>query len=98
MSETTIALGQQIRFLRQQKGWTQEVLAEKADLHVSYIIALEQGKKSATVDSLKKLAEGFGITLAELFAFDSVATTQEDYQISALMQEYTLKIKSILVK
>lgn len=98
MSETTIALGKQIRLMRQQREWTQEKLAEKADLHVSYVIALEKGKKSATVDTLKKLAGGFEVSLAELFSFDSMAKTAEEYEVAALLQEYTTKVTSIIKK
>ena len=40
MSEITIALGKKIRSLRQARNWTQEQLAEYAELHVSYIVLL----------------------------------------------------------
>ena len=40
MSDITVALGKKIRSLRQARGWTQEQLAEYADLHVSYICLL----------------------------------------------------------
>ena len=48
MSEITIALGKKIRPLRQSRGWTQEMLAEYADLHVSYVVLLEKGSSRAT--------------------------------------------------
>lgn len=66
MSEITIALGKRIRMLRRARGWTQEQLAEYADLHVSYIVLLEKGANRATIDTLYKLARAFGVSLAEL--------------------------------
>lgn len=72
MSQTTIQLGNRIRRLRQARDWSQEQLAEYADLSLSYIALLEKGRKSATVDTSAKLAHAFGITLAELFTFSGV--------------------------
>lgn len=66
MSQTTIQLGNRIRRLRQARDWSQEQLAEYADLSLSYIALLEKGRKSATVDTSAKLAHAFGITLAEM--------------------------------
>lgn len=89
-------LGEHIRSIRRQRDWTQEYLAEQAGLHVTYIISLEKGKKSASVDTLKKISDAFCITLPDLFAFDSIGETTKDKKISALMQEYTEKLKRII--
>lgn len=43
MSQTTIQLGNRIRRLRQARDWSQEQLAEYADLSLSYIALLENG-------------------------------------------------------
>lgn len=59
MSDITVALGKKIRSLRQARGWTQEQLAEYADLHVSYIVLLEKGANRATIETLEKLANAF---------------------------------------
>lgn len=98
MSEITTALGQQIKKLRLQNNWTQEKLAEAADLHVSYVIALEKGSKSASVDTLKKISIAFGISLPELFSFDAGTQTAEDREVTALVQEYTGKLMKIIKK
>ena len=66
MSDITIALGKRIRSLRQSKGWTQEQLAEYADLHVSYIVLLEKGANRATIETLDKLSKAFGLSIADL--------------------------------
>ena len=66
MSDITVALGKKIRSLRQAHGWTQENLAEYADLHVSYIVLLEKGSNRATIETLDKLAKAFGISISDL--------------------------------
>ena len=43
LSQTTIQLGNRIRRLRQARDWSQEQLAEYADLSLSYIALLEKG-------------------------------------------------------
>ena len=49
------------------KGWTQEVLAEKADLDRSYIAGIEAGIRNPSVKAVAKLARGLGVTLSGLF-------------------------------
>lgn len=64
------ALGARVRRLREAKSWTQEVLAERADLDRSYIAGIEAGLRNPSVKAAAKLARGLGVTLSELF--DSV--------------------------
>lgn len=49
-------IGDRIRAYRNQKGWSQEYLAEKADVHHTYIGQLERGEKNATIESISKIA------------------------------------------
>ena len=39
-------IGDRIRAYRNQKGWSQEYLAEKADVHHTYIGQLERSEKT----------------------------------------------------
>ena len=50
-------IGDRIRAYRNQKGWSQEYLAEKAEVHHTYIGQLERGEKNATIESISKIAE-----------------------------------------
>lgn len=59
-----------LRQLRQQKGWTQEELAEYADLAVRQVQYLESSDPSpAKIDTLEKLAKAFKISLSNLLNF-----------------------------
>lgn len=60
-------LGKNIAYYRQQKGWSQEILAEKVDLSREYITRVENGQKNI---SLKKL---FAITDALEIEFYNLA-------------------------
>ena len=59
--------GKRIRDLRKQKGWSQEELADKVDLHRTYIGAIERGEQSVSIDKIDALAKGLRISLEELF-------------------------------
>lgn len=60
-------VGLRIRHYRQQQGLTQEALAEKAELHHTYIGQVERGEKNLTIHSLEKILSALGVTFSELF-------------------------------
>ena len=59
-------LGERIRSIRKEAGFSQEILAEKADLHHNYIGELERGEKAATIDTLLKVAKALGVKVRDL--------------------------------
>ncbi|MEO7297341.1 MAG: helix-turn-helix transcriptional regulator [Verrucomicrobiota bacterium] len=59
-------MGEAIRRHRKQAGLSQEKLAEKADLHPTYISHLECGKKTIAVDSLIRIAKALKVRLRDL--------------------------------
>lgn len=65
------SLAKRIRFLRQKHGMTQEQLCNASGVTLKYIQNLE-GKKpyNPTLNTMQKLAEGFGIPLWKLLQFD----------------------------
>lgn len=52
--------------LRNARGWTQEKLAEKADLHRRYVQKIEGGEKRPTINTLAKLRSAFDVSWDEL--------------------------------
>ena len=61
------ALGWRIRQLREAKAWTQETLAERANLDRSYIAGIEAGLRNPSVKAVAKIARGLGTSLSEFF-------------------------------
>jgi DNA-binding XRE family transcriptional regulator len=59
-------LGERIRFIRKAASFSQEVLAEKADLHHNYVGELERGEKAATIDTLLKVAKALKVRVRDL--------------------------------
>lgn len=60
-------LGPRVRELRKAKNWTLEQAAQEAGLARSTLSKIENGQMSPTYEALKKLAEGLGISVPQLF-------------------------------
>jgi transcriptional regulator with XRE-family HTH domain len=58
---------QEVRRLRQSKGWNQTELAYHAGLAPSVISQIETGKRDPTAGTLKKLAKALGVDVPDLF-------------------------------
>ena len=96
MSDITIALGKRIRSLRQSKGWTQEQLAEYADLHVSYIVLLEKGANRATIETLDTLSKAFGLSIADLVQpHGEMRDDSMQSQLREALEDFVQKIDAI---
>ena len=59
-------LGETIRSCRKEAGFSQEKLAEKAELHHNYVGELERGEKAATIDTLVKIAKALAVRPGDL--------------------------------
>lgn len=62
------ALGQRIRVLRQERGLTQERLAELAGLQRPVVGYLERGERDFGVSHLWDVAEALDVPVAHLFS------------------------------
>jgi len=62
-------LGNTIKKLRTERNLTQEQLAEKAHINVSYLAKIENGYVNTTVRYLIKLARGLNVQVKALFEF-----------------------------
>lgn len=67
--EYTIRLSEKLKSLRKTKKMTQQELAEKAGLHLTYIGHLELGKYHPTVFVMWKIAKALGVSMNELTEF-----------------------------
>jgi transcriptional regulator with XRE-family HTH domain len=56
------AFGDRVRTLRRERNWTQEVLAERADVGRSYLAALEGGGKNPSLDVIVRLANALHVS------------------------------------
>jgi transcriptional regulator with XRE-family HTH domain len=59
-------VGRNVKRIRQEKGLTQEQLAELSGFSQQYISGLERGQRNPTIVSLYELATALGVSHMEL--------------------------------
>lgn len=64
--EIKTTLGKTVRHLRDERRLTQEELADKAGIHPHYVSDIERGLRNVAIVNLSYLADGLGMTAAEL--------------------------------
>lgn len=62
-----IKFGKGVRILRKEKGFSQEELAHKAQLHRTYIGMIERAEKNITLINIEKIANALETKIAKLF-------------------------------
>lgn len=73
LSKEVTMLGDYVRSLRKSRGWTQEYLAERANVDQTFISQVENNKTRPSVAYLQRLADGFAVPVGELLAAAGVA-------------------------
>ena len=58
--------GKRLRQLRNERSWSQEELAHRVGIDVSYLSELENGKKEPCLRKMKELAQGLGVPLTRI--------------------------------
>lgn len=60
-------LGKRIRKLREEKGFSQEKLAELCGLHRTYISTVELGKRNISLVNIEKIANALSCQIKDFF-------------------------------
>lgn len=66
--KSQLALAAAIRQIRNREGLTQEELATRAGVHLTWISRVESGRHDLMRSSLLGIADGLGVTMVELEA------------------------------
>lgn len=77
-------VSKQIRLLRLKKGYTQEHLAEKADLGFNYIYRLENKHLNVTVDTIEKIIDALEVDTNTFF---NVKNQEKSFELSELIKD-----------
>ena len=80
--------GDRIAFLRKQKGWSQSELAKKINASREAIGKQERNEASPSVETAKKIADVFNVTLD--FLVDDKATPAYDKEAVKRLKEIEL--------
>lgn len=99
-NSTAKAVGSRIRTFRLHLGMTQEELAEKAELHNTYIGQVERGEKNLTIASMEKILSALGLTFEEFFAHMGLPSQEKNYaeQCYDLVSQKTVSEQAHLLR
>lgn len=59
--------GERIREIRLKQNISQEKLALKIDMDRTYYASVELGKRNIAICNIKKIADGLGVSISEIF-------------------------------
>ncbi|AUX18645.1 helix-turn-helix domain-containing protein [Flavobacterium columnare] len=69
--------GVNIKKIREQKGLTQQTIADLIVMHRSNYSKIESGQRELSIDALNKIAKYFGMTTDEIINFEENGTPTE---------------------
>ncbi|WP_158791470.1 helix-turn-helix domain-containing protein [Granulicella sp. L60] len=62
-----LIFGNALRALREDRGYSQEELAERAGLHRNYVGSVERGERNVALENIVKLAKALSVRTKDLF-------------------------------
>jgi len=65
MEDIRVRFGQRLRELRLEKGWSQETLANLAEIDRTYIPGIESGKRNVSIVVIEKLSSVFKMSISD---------------------------------
>lgn len=68
MSELNVQIGQLLKDLRDERGWSLREFGLIVGMNKTYMGDIELGKRNPTINSLEKIVAGYGLTVREFFA------------------------------
>jgi transcriptional regulator with XRE-family HTH domain len=67
MEDIKVKFGSQVKKLRQERGLSQEALANESNLDRTYIPGIEKGERNVSILVIEKIAKGLKVEIKELF-------------------------------
>lgn len=68
MSELNVQIGQLLKDLRDERGWSLREFGLIVGMNKTYLGDIELGKRNPTINSLEKIVAEYGLTVREFFA------------------------------
>jgi transcriptional regulator with XRE-family HTH domain len=70
--QAEVDVGERLRALRRSRRATLRTVAERSGLSESFLSQVERGRSSASIESLRRVAEALGVSMADLFEPDGL--------------------------
>lgn len=88
ISQGLIEMGERIRKRRQELRWSQEKLAEMADISLNTVSRVEGGQSDMSIEVFRKLAQALGMSASELLG--DLDNSEKDGQIQRVLYRMRL--------
>ena len=95
--EIKTILGRNIKFFRFHRQISQAVLAEKAEISVTFLSNIERGKMFPKVEALSRLTESLNVGVFELFREDLVPEDSKE-MINRFSEDITKSVNLALAE
>lgn len=103
MKDTIITIGEDIKALREQSGFTQSNLAKYLKVDQSLISKIEKGERPITSDMLENLSALFGVTIGSvnrelipanriLFALRANEASEDDLETISVINRIAMNL------
>lgn len=66
MSTIRVQYGLRIKDLRDERGLSQRGFAARIGMSPTYLADVERGARNVSIDDMKRIADGFGVTFHEM--------------------------------
>lgn len=73
-----MAFGRMVRLYRRRAGYSQEALANKANIHRTYIGGIERGERNPTLTMVHRLADALSVPPSQLLEDPPESNSRED--------------------
>ena len=98
-SDLLISVGRRIAHARMDKGYSQAMLAEKANISVSHLSNIERGRKSLSAEVLLRIAEALQVSADGILFTDIPQVHKEiERQIDVNLNACTAREKEFILK
>ena len=62
-----VQFGLRVKQLREERGLSQRAFSDSIGMSHTYLADIERGSRNVSIDNVKRIADGFGITVRDLF-------------------------------
>ena len=80
-------MGENLRNYRKKQNYTQEQLAEKAEISAVFLSQIENGKKIPSLETLAKITKILDISMEQVFSERQTKQTNIDKRFMQLLQK-----------
>lgn len=99
VSQRLMEIGERVRNRRQTLLWSQEKLAEMADVSLNTVSRIEGGQSDMSIEVFRRLAHALGMSASELVGDMEVMQEDGDMQrMSARMRRLQQKDREIVLR